>query len=289
MAAGVTASTNIAELVPEITLEAEYIYQDKMLGESLVNVQDITGQPGKTVEFPIFTEVAGSASPGETGAATSHQMDLTMPTLTVARRSINVHLGDLAEISAQGNLVAGIGRAMGMAKVKQDDTQIFGVLTGTTNWSTQAGATNAALSITHIQNGLNLLELNEVDGVLYGVVNPFQYKSIRSALTPVANDDGIAVAQATEMLSRGLVSRMFGVDWFVSNRVGSGTNGATDNVYSGLLFDSQAIGYGKKSKVNGIEPDRDAEGALTKYVWNYFDIAGVIRGDGVCKLASTSA
>lgn len=287
MAAGVTAVTNVTELVPEITLEAGYIYQQRALGEALVRVQDISGVPGVTAEFPIFTEVDGSASPSETGAATSHQMDLTMPTLTVARRSINVHLGDLAEISAQGNTPAQIGKAMGMAKAKQDDVQIFGILTGTTNWGTQAGATNASLSITNLMDGLNLLEINEIEDELFGVVHPYQYKTIRSALVPIANDDGISVNQATEMFGNRMVSRMFGAQWYVTKRISSGTVGATGSVYGGLLFNSAAIGYAKKAKVQGIEPDRDAEGALTKYVWNYFDKAGVLRGVGICKLVST--
>ena len=290
MAAGVTAATNITELIPEITMEAEYIYQDRALGELLARVEDISGRPGITAEFPIFTEVAGSTSPGETGTPTSHQMDLTMPTLTVARRAVNVHLSDLAEISATGDIVAQVGRAMAMAKVKQDDNRIFGVITGTTNWSTGTGATNAALSITHVLAGLNLLKENEVDSDLVCVLHPHQYHNIRTALTPVANDDGISVGVADEMNKEGFVSRMYGLTWFESNRIGSGTVTTTANVYNGLLFArGEAIGYAKKAKVNGIEPDRVAENALTKLIWNYFDSAGVLRGDALVKLYSTSA
>lgn len=290
MATGVTASTNLTELVPEITLEADFIYQNMALGESLVRVVDISGMPGLTVEFPIFTEVDGSDAPGETGAPTSHQMDLTMPTFTVARRAVNVHLGDLARVGAQGDTVSQIGRAMGLAKAKQVDNRIFGILTGTTNWTTRAGATNAALTITHILDGLNLLELNEVDDQLFGVYHPFQYKTIRSALTPIANDDGIAVGIADEMSRNGTVSRAFGITHFVTNRVGSGTEDATANVYNGLLFSRDGIGYGKKSMgVNGIEFQREAEDALTKMIDNWADTADVVRVEAVCKLYSTSS
>ena len=38
--AGITASTNIAELIPEITLTADFIYQDMALGPNLVSVFD---------------------------------------------------------------------------------------------------------------------------------------------------------------------------------------------------------------------------------------------------------
>ncbi len=290
MAAGVTAATNITELIPEITMEADLIYQDRALGEMLARVSDISGRPGITAEFPIFTEVSGSTAPGETGTPTSHQMDLTMPTLMVARRAVNIHLSDLAEISAASNIVSQIGRAAALAKVKQDDAQIFGVITGTTNWSTGTGATNSALTITHVLSGLNLLKENEVDSDLVCVLHPHQYHGIRTALTPVANDDGIAVSVASDMAREGFVSRMYGLTWFESNRIGSGTVTATANVYNGLLFArGEAIGYAKKAKVNGVEPDRNAENALTKLVWNYFDSAGVLRSDGIAKLYSTSA
>ena len=288
MASGITGTTNVTELIPEITMEAEFVYQDKALGRSLARVEDISGQPGATVEFPIFTEVSGSNAPGETGTPASHQMDLTMPTLTVARRAVNIHLSDLSEISAQGNLVAQIGRAAGMAKVKQDDAQIFGVITGTTNWSTGTGATKASMSITYVLAGMNLLEANEVDADLVCVLHPKQYANIRAALTPIANDDGVAVGIADEMNKEGFVSRQYGLTWYKSNRIGQGTVSTATYLYKGLLFaKGEAIGYAKKSKINGIEPDRNAENALTKLIWNYFDSAGVIRSDAIVKLYSS--
>ena len=288
MAAGNTLATNITELIPEITMEADFIYQDKALGELLARVEDISGQPGTVAEYPIFTEVAGSTGVAEDGIPASHQMDLSMPTLTVARRAVNVRLTDLAEISASGNIVAQIGRAMALAKVKQDDARIFGVITATTNWSSGTGATNAALTITNVLTGLNMLKVNEVDSDLVCVLNPNQYSSIRQALTPIASDDGVSVGVASDMAREGFVSRMFGLTWYESNRIGSGTVTATTNVYNGLLFaKNEAIGYAKKFKIRGIEPERSAEGAYTKLVWNYFDATGVLRSDALVKLYST--
>lgn len=293
MAAGYTTTSNIAELIPEITLAVDYIYQDKSLGRALAYYNDISNMPGITAEFPRFTEVSGSTGPATGTAPTSHQMDLSMPTLTVALRSVYVPLGDLAKKGASGNVVEQIGNAMGMAMVKMVDARIFGIVTGTTNWATGTGATNAALNLSHIQDGLNLLEKNEVDDRIYGVVHPHQWKSVRAVFSPVTtatNSTAITIGNVVSdaILSSGM-GNFYGIDWFKSNRIGSGTVTATGNVYNGLLFASRGIGYAFSWLAeNGIEAEREAAGAYTKLVLNWADSAGVTYDSAVCKLYSTS-
>lgn len=290
MAAGITASTNITELIPEITLQAEFIYQDRAIGPQLVTVNNRNGSPGLTVEFPRWTEVVGSTAVAETGTPDSHQMDLTMPTITMARRSVYVILGDVAKKASAQAVIEDVGRAMGMAKAKQDDALIFGVVTGTTNWTTATGATNAALSISHVLDGILLLEKNEVDDVLYCVVHPHQYDNIRDELTPVASTTISGVEQANQILRDSFISTLYGAQWFKTNRIGSGTVTSTANVYNGLLFARRGIGYAWSwLETPNVEVERDAAGAMTKLVMNYIDSAGVIYDSAVCKLYSTSS
>lgn len=297
MASGYTTTTALAELIPEITLQVDYIYQNASLGRSLVTFKDITSQPGTTVEFPRFTEVAASTGVAETGTPTSHAMDLSMPTLTIARRSVYVGPGDLATKGATGNTAAEIGVAMGMAQVKAIDALIFSVVTATTDWSTGTGATNAAMGLGYIQDGLLLLEKNEVDDMIVGVLHPHQWDPIRALFTPVFGATNAYQAGAAQLPS-GVSDEMirtgkgnfYGIDWFVTNRIGSGTVNATANCYNGLLFAKRGIGYGFSwLNESGIEAERDAANALTKLVLNWADSAGVIYDSAVCKLYSTSS
>ena len=115
--AGYTAVTNVTELVPEITEQVDYIFQNKGIGRSLVSFRDVSSVPGVAVEFPIFTEVVASTSVTEVAAPASHQMDLSMATLTIAKRSVYVGLGDLAQ-KGMSATAENIGTAMGMAQVK---------------------------------------------------------------------------------------------------------------------------------------------------------------------------
>jgi hypothetical protein len=123
--AGFTATADVTELIPEITLGVDYIFQAGSLGRSLVNYRDVSGQPGNVVEFPIYTEVTASTSVAETSTPGSHQMNLTMASLTLAKRSVYVGLGDLAKKSMTDP--QSIGEAMGKAMVKAIDTSIFNV------------------------------------------------------------------------------------------------------------------------------------------------------------------
>ena len=95
--AGFTATADVTELIPEITLGVDYIFQAGSLGRSLVNYKDVSGIPGNVVEFPYYTEVVASTSVSETSTPTSHQMNLSMVSLTLAKRSVYVGLGDLAK------------------------------------------------------------------------------------------------------------------------------------------------------------------------------------------------
>ena len=220
MASGFTTTTSLAELIPEITERVDFIFQDRAIGQGLVTFKDISNQPGKIAEWPIYTEVSASTGASETATPTSHQMDISMATATVAKRSVYVGLGDLTAVS-MADPVSSVAQAMGMAKAKAIDASIFNVIT-TTNYATSAGSTDQSMSITYALNALNALELNEVDTDIHCVLHPFQYKSIRSALTPVANDDGVSVGAANSMTNEAFVSRMLGMNWFVTNRVSMG-------------------------------------------------------------------
>jgi len=279
----------ITELIPEITLEAQYIYQNAALGRQLVHVEDVDGIEGVTVEFPAFTAVTGSASPAEGTEPTAHTLDLTMPTATIAKRSVFIQLSGLAIKGAGSRITGQIGRAMAMAKAKQDDAQIFGIVTATTNWGTQAGQTNGALTITNALAGLLLIQTNEVYEPINCVVDANGYDGIRLGLTPVANDDGISNPTANEVIANGMASRAFGMNWYVTERISSGTVTATASVTNGLIFVQSGIGYAHawSPASTGVEMERLASTDTWNLIMNYYDSAIVANTKGVVKLYYT--
>lgn len=290
-----TTTTTITELIPEITMAVEFYYQDKSLGRALVNYKDQTGQPGLTVEFPRFTEFTASTGPTEGAAGSSHDADTTgMPTLTMAKRTVYVPLTYEAKKGARDNMVAAIGEGIGLAFVKAVDASIFGILTATTNWATSGGATNALLNLGHIQDCLNLVEENEVDDQLYGVLHPRQIKGLRKVFTPTEARTGtVSVKIPSDVtsvwMSKGM-GNFYGVDWFKSNRIGTGTVGATGGLYNGLLFSRRGIGYAFSwLEESGVEVNVTPESGLINFVLNWVDSAGVTYNSAVGKLYSSTA
>jgi hypothetical protein len=279
--AGFTATADVTELIPEITLGVDYIFQAGSLGRSLVNYRDVSGQPGNVVEFPIYTEVTASTSVAETSTPGSHQMNLTMASLTLAKRSVYVGLGDLAKKSMTDP--QSIGEAMGKAMVKAIDTSIFNVIS-TTDYATSAGSTDQTMTLTYVLNAINLLEVNEVELPVNVVMLPVQYKGIRLGLTPVANDDTVTGALPDKMAAQGVVSNHHGANWYVSPRISTRTVDATASCNSALVFSPKAIGYGFSWLYTpGVESIRSDE-ALDKLLLNWADSAGIVNASGVCTL-----
>jgi hypothetical protein len=283
--AGFSATADVTELIPEITLGVDYIYQAESLGRSICNYRDVSGMPGNVVEFPIYTEITASTSVAETSTPGSHQLNLSMASLTLAKRSVYVGLGDLAAASMTDP--QSVGRYMGKAMIKAIDASIFGVVT-TTNYATSAGSTDQTMTLTYVLNGINLLEVNEVSLPLNIVLAPVQFKGIRLGLTPVANDDTVTGALPDTIGADGVVSRAFGCNWYVSPRVGTRTVDSTASCNSGLIYDQQAIGFGFKWMYEkGVEGIRSDE-ALTKLLLNWADSAGIVNASGVCTIYTTT-
>lgn len=284
-----TLAINITELIPEITLEAQFIYQNASVGRQLVTVKDVDGEPGNTIEFPRFTEVTGITNAAEGTAPTYFTMDLTMPTATIAKRNVAIQLSGLAVRGSREDIVQKAGMAMALAKAKQDDTAIFNVVTATTEYTTGTGATNAALTITNALAALLLLQKNEVMEPISFVTNATGYNGIRTALTPVANDDGVSNAVAEDVIRNALASRAFGMNWYVTERISSGTVTATTQVYNSLAFVKSGIGYAHAWSPfgSGVQLDHIPGTDTMDLIMNYYDSAIVAHGPGVCKVYHT--
>jgi hypothetical protein len=140
------------------------------------------------------------------------------------------------------------------------------------------------MTLTYVLNGINLLEVNEVELPVNVVMLPVQFKGIRLGLTPVANDDTVTGALSDVIGSQGVLSRAFGANWYASPRVGTRTVDATASCNSGLIFAQKAIGFGFSWLYTaGVESIRSDE-ALDKLLLNWADSAGIVNSSGVCTL-----
>ena len=77
---------------------------------------------------------------------------------------------------------------------------------------------------------------------------------------------------------------LFGFRVFSTPHVSTGTN--TNDIYLGMAFNGDALGYLVKNIPPGIELQRDASAAVNEIVMNYYDSSGRLRADGFVEVLS---
>lgn len=290
----ISTTTTLASVInSETIVEAKLAFQKNANMPALVRVANITGIRTKAASFPVYNTVAISKTAEGTDQTTTTTVQPTDVVLTVARRICRVDLTDLAAGSWADSVPPSqrLGQMIGMARAKQVDTDILGVMT--TNYTSSVGATNSTdVSFANILSALLTLEVNEADEQLVLALHPKQFAHLRGDLVIVS---GTAAStdrstQAQETMNTGRAMNLFGATVVVTPRVGTGTD--TNDMYLGLIgYTKEAIGYAVKN-VNAelglpeIEPQRDASASQTEVVHQYYDSTGIIRASGLVLVKS---
>jgi hypothetical protein len=290
-------SSSLASIInSEAIMEARMAFQQDANLPAIVRNSDITGVPTKAASFPVFTAASVSKTAEATDQTTNTTCDPSDVVLTVARRVIKLLPTDLGMGASQENLSVRLGQAIGMARAKQVDTDILGVLT--TNYTYAVGATNSTdISVANILTALLTLEAVEANQNLILALAPKQWNHIRGDLvltsmtstgTDARNTD--RSAQAQEVMSSGMMYLpLFGAKLLVTPRVSTGTD--TNDIYKGALFNAECIAYAVKNVaaemgLPDIELQRDASLGATEFVHNYYDSCGIIRPTGIVLVKS---
>ena len=292
----VSTTTTLAEVInSETIVEARLAFQNNANLLPLVRKADITGIKTKVISFPVHVVLTISKTAEATDQTTTVTLDPTDVTLTVARRIVRVDLTDIAAGSWQDSVPPSqrIGQMVGLARAKQVDTDICGVMT--TNYTSSVGATNSSdVAFSSLLSALLTLEVNEANAQLALVLHPKQFNHLRGDLVIVSGTAASSdrSSQAQEAMNTGKVMNLFGASVVVTPRVSTGTD--TNDMYLGFIgYTSEAIGYGVKN-VNAeiglpdIELQRDASASHTEVVHQYYDSTGIIRAAGLVLVKSST-
>ena len=290
-----STTTTLTEVInSETIVEARLAFQNNANLLPLVRQADITGVKTKVISFPVHVALTISKTAEATDQTTKVALDPTDVTLTVARRIVRVDLTDLAAGSWQDSVPPSqrIGQMVGLARAKQVDTDICGVMT--TNYTSSVGATNSSdVSFANVLSAMLTLEVNEANAQLALILHPKQFNHLRGDLVVVSGTTTNPTGnQADQAMNTGKVMNLFGAQVVVTPRVGTGTD--TNDMYLGFIgYTSEAIGYGVKN-VNAeiglpdIELQRDASASWTEVVHQYYDSVGIIRASGLVLIKSST-
>lgn len=274
-------STTAGELIPnEVLQESRLAFQKNAQILPFIRSADLSGRPGKAAEFPVHVAVTVTKPSSETTDVTTNTtIDPTSVTLTVVRRTARVDVSDLLVASAVENINASAGAMIGNARIKQVETDVLGNMT--TNYTSSVGATNnTAITPENILSALLTLKVNEADDKLLLALHPRQENHLLDDLVVTSSSDSDRSELGQSAMKDGGLNQksLFGFRVISTPRISTGTD--TNDIYLGMAFNGDALGYAVKNIPPLLEPQRDASKGTTELVMNYYDSSGRLRAEG---------
>ena len=246
MAASTTATLD--DLFANIIQEAIFTAQQRSLVRNFVSIYDISSQSGKTVQVPIYPEVAAAALTEGTDLA-STAVSTSSVTITVAEVGVQAVLTDLAAQAAAGDVAGDLGRVLGEAVAKKMDKDLIGLFTG---FSQGFGAAGAELTVADFFKAAATLSTNGASGVISAVIHPHQAYALKANMTNTfVNPNGGDLQN--EAMRSGYVGQLAGINIYESSNIAID---ASDDAI-GAVFVPSALGLAVCWDVK-IEPQRDA-------------------------------
>jgi len=246
MAASTTATLD--DLFANIIHEAIFTAQQRSLARNFVTVHDISGTSGKTVQVPVYPEVAASALTEGTDLS-STSIATSSRTITVSEVGVQAVLTDLAAQSASGDVAGDLGRVLGEAVAKKMDQDIIGLFA---NFSQGFGTAGVELTAADFFKAAAKLSASGANGQASAIIHPYQAYALKANMTNTfANPNGGDIQN--EAMRSGYVGQLAGINIYESSNIT--VDGSDDAI--GAVFVPSAIGLAVKWDVK-IEPQRDA-------------------------------
>ena len=263
MAETLTTTTTLTEIVPKIIARTLTILQSKAGILSTLRLKDMTGAPGRTCDFPVYTQVTSAEVevPGE-GTANTNVIDLETNAhlATLSEHKIVARITDAALDGALEPIIVDTSNIFASAvgaKLEDDVVNLFGSFS-----QTIAGA-GTALSELYIFDAIRQIRAANGDPRnLVGVLSPKQYYG-EKGLRKIASDGAAARGDVGEdMKKMGFVDNIYGIDWLVSNEIEEDVSSGGDA--AGGIYQRGAIGLAHKQLIK-IELARGNTGGEAGY------------------------
>ncbi len=299
-----TYYTDIADLRLAAVLAAEIrlLLADRasLWGNPAITFVGDQAGSGSSVRKVPFAGLAGynaMAAIAENASATDTAITDASVNITVARQVLQRSISDLANLTDSVGLNVGAlaQEAVGAAQMRFMEM----VCTAGSGFTSTAGTTATAMSVNDWFSAQYTLTQASADGPAIAVLYPKQWTDLQSSLRSESSNL-IAFSPADrsllELKGSGFVGTFNGVDIFASTKVPTANAGADS---AGFMAVQGAIGYAEASvtSIRGgsevvpiagtpifTEIDRDASGALTKLVHNYYCGVSVLQDGLGCSI-----
>lgn len=246
----------------------------------------------KTTVANLYSDKMAAANTNETTNLSSTILGDSAVTITAARQGIFRDVTDMFFITGEPDIMAFI-QAIRVSAWTRFTELLCGLFAAVTN---SAGTANQPFTVDDFYSALNTVEAAGATGPFYCVLNPTQFKNLRSSLR---SEQIVYPKGAGDMLNAAKQAGYRGDLADVQIWV-------TSQATTGMLFDYQAFGYvdgimpgsllglisnkivsnGDASEKVWVEIDRDAAGGETFIVGNWYVGVGTVEEARACEILS---
>jgi hypothetical protein len=247
-----TTTTTLTEIIQRESYQAAaYAYQAVAVMPSLVTRADLTGRPTLTARFPVFNSLTAEAVSEGSDYTTNQAIDTgNSVDVTVSEHIVRLMVTDLSEEAATLDLARVRGIQIGKAMAERVDKDLTALFSG---FDTSQGSAEGDLTVSLFQQAVIELEKNNIPRPYYAVLHPKQWGDLIGSLASY-NTFG---ETGEEVIKTGRVGRLHGVEIYISGNVPTATV-ESSTVYSGAIFNPEAIAFAFKGSIPAIEVQRDA-------------------------------
>jgi hypothetical protein len=259
---------------------------------AIVNYGDMAGRGSTQLDVPLIG-LGGKdrmAAVAENASTSNTALTDSSPAITIARQALQRQISDLAQLTdpsaGLGANIASLAGDMVNSASMRFTEMVAGLVD---DFSSTVGTTTVDMSADDWFSAQFTLTQASVPGPYLAVLYPTQLTDLQNSLRGEAGalQFQAATADMLQIKGQGFAGMLNGIDIFASSLVPTATTGADSGGgmfgYGalGYAFGSVAIAPGESgSQMRGpikVEFERDAAGALTKIVGNFYVGVGEIE------------
>ena len=239
----VTTTSTLDDLVPTIiaeamhTIRANALFAPGGIGEKWLQVRSLEGAPGKTMDFPTYSQFTAYDATEGTDHTTSQALSSDKVSLTATEKVAITTITDLALESAREDVAREAGRELGLAMAAKIDTDVMVLFE---DLDTTVGSTGVDAGYQDVLDAVNALSAASAPSPYLCVLHPQQwYDLLTEANSPLAASTGYG-RMAEEVGYNYFVAQLYGTQVAVHP---SCPLVNTDADRAGAVLSDRALGF----------------------------------------------
>lgn len=284
MADEITTGVGSGVLYENISMAAQYTFQENAMLRNLVTVYDMTGTPGLTASIPVWPAATAVTA---LSAGTDLQNDGAMATVTSVDITA-VEYGNMSTIqdivieASPSDVGADVGRQLGGALAAAMDASLTGLFG---SFTTDVGAAGSEVTVETIMKAAATLRNASVPMQgLVAVLHPYQAFNLKKTFLNAGGTFGASPDAANNAAREYFIGRVGGVDIYES---ASPTVDINDDAI-GAVFHPAALGMALKRDIRiALQRDESLRGfeVVASAAWG----AGIIDASKGVKITGDAA